>query len=189
MNDVTKLLHAIAAGDASASEGLMPLIYGELHRLATHSMRGQAADHTLQPTALIHEAWLKLVHLQDPAWTGRKHFLGVAAKAMRAILIDHARARCAEKRGGGRHRVELDANTIAADESSSLLELHAALERLEHIDAKLARLVELRFFGGLTVEESAEVLDVSPRTVKRSWRTAKAWLLRELESEGNGDTD
>jgi len=183
MNDVTRLLQAVAAGDASASEGLMPLIYGELHSIATRSMRGQDADHTLQPTALIHEAWLKLVNLQDPDWTGRRHFLGVAAKAMRAILIDHARARKAEKRGGGRRGVDVDADTIAADESESLLDLDGALLRLEEIDAQLARLVELRFFGGLTVEECAEVLEVSPRTIKRSWRTAKAWLQRELEGE------
>jgi len=189
MTDVTRLLHAAAAGDTSATEGLLPLIYGELHRLASQSMRGQDVDHTLQPTALIHEAWLKLVHLQDPAWTGRRHFLGVAAKAMRAILIDHARGRSADKRGGGRRAMQLDADTIAVDESESLLELHGALERLGELDESLARLVELRFFGGLTVEEAAEVLEVSTRTVKRSWRTAKAWLQRELDPEATREAD
>ncbi len=146
-------------------------------------MRGQPQHHTLQPTALVHEAYLRLVDLPEAQWEGRRHFLGVAAKAMRAVLVDHARGRLTQKRGEGQKPMSLDENDISTDDTTTVLALHEALNDLARIDEPLARLVELRFFGGMTVEEAAQVLDVSPRTVKRGWRTAKAWLQRALDPE------
>jgi RNA polymerase sigma factor (TIGR02999 family) len=187
MDDVTELLQRLGDGDAAAADRLLPLVYAELHRLARHSMAGQPAQ-TLQPTALVNEAWLRMI-APEAAWprvSGRNHFLGVAAKAMRSVLVDHARARLAEKRGLGRRGVPLDADRLQVDDApdklTNVIALHEALGSLAELDPQLVRVVELRFFAGLSVEETAAVLDVSDRTVKRSWRVARAWLRRELQS-------
>jgi RNA polymerase sigma factor (TIGR02999 family) len=178
----TQYLQRIGQGDASAAEDLLPLVYEELHRLAAGLMRGQRPDHTLQPTALLHEAYLKLVD-EDArgSFESRNHFLAVAVKAMRNVLVDHARRRGAGKRGGERERVTL---SQAAEEFSGIvpdvLALDEALSRLSAMDEALGRVVELRFFGGLSVEETAAVLGVSEPTIVRNWRVARMWLEREL---------
>ncbi len=183
--DVTRLLGAMAKGDRGAVDQLLPLVYGELRALAARAMNGQAAGHTLQATALVHEAYLRLMPPRDAAWQDRAHFLRVAAKAMRCVLIDHARARGAGKRGGGRRGVPLDEGAaLGAESSTDVLAIDEALGRLAAFDAAKAEIVELRFFGGLGVEEAARVAGVSPATVKREWRLARAWLHREL---GGGD--
>ncbi len=183
--DVTRLLGAMAKGDRGAVDQLLPLVYGELRALAARAMNGQAAGHTLQATALVHEAYLRLMQPRDGAWEGRAHFLRVAAKAMRCVLIDHARARGAGKRGGGRRGVPLEESAVvAAEPSADVLAIDEALGRLAALDAPKAEIVELRFFGGLGVDETARVVGASPATVKRQWRLAKAWLHREL---GGGD--
>ncbi len=183
--DVTRLLGAMAKGDRGAVDQLLPLVYGELRALAARAMNGQAAGHTLQATALVHEAYLRLMQPADAAWQDRAHFLRVAAKAMRCVLIDHARARGAGKRGGGRRGVPLDEGAaLGAEPSADVLAIDEALGRLTVLDAAKAEIVELRFFGGLGVEEAARVVGVSPATVKREWRLARAWLHREL---GGGD--
>jgi RNA polymerase sigma-70 factor, ECF subfamily len=185
VHDTTRLLERLAAGGQAPAE-LLPLVYGELHRLARRSMRSQASDHTLQPTALVHEAWLRLAAGGTPM-SGREHFLAVAAKAMRSVLIDHARGRNAKKRDAGRRPEELDAAATEAPRSSrQLLALHEALGELAQIDPPLANLVELRFFGGLGIDELAAMTGVSPRTVKRNLRTARAWLRCTLDP---GDDD
>lgn len=180
---VTRLLHELSAGNEHAVEQLVPLIYAELHAIAERQMRRERADHTLQPTALVHEAFLRLVG-NETSWQNRQHFLGVAAQAMRRILVDHARRQKARKRGGGADKIELDEQLIAVGgESGEGLDLEAldeALTRLAELDARQARIVELRFFAGLDVEETAAVVGVSPATVKRDWQFAKAWLKREL---------
>lgn len=183
--DVTGLLLAWRQGDSSAHERLLAAIYEELRRQAARAMRREG-EHTLQPTALVHEAWLRLVDQTRVEWRSRAHFLGTAAQMMRRVLVDHARGRHAAKRGGEQLQVSLGAADHAvagsADDSAvELLALHEALERLAALDADQARLVELRYFGGLTIEETAEALDVSPATVKREWAVARAWLRRELE--------
>jgi RNA polymerase sigma factor (TIGR02999 family) len=156
-------------------------VYADLHRQAERYMRAQPAGHTLQTTALVHEAYLRLVDQSDTEWHSRAHFFGVAAKAMRSILVDHARARHAAKRGSGAAKVTLgQVGDVAAD--VEVLDLHEALQRLAEFDPEKARLVELRYFGGLSIEEAAEVLEISPATVKRHWNTARAWLRRELSS-------
>jgi RNA polymerase sigma factor (TIGR02999 family) len=163
---------------------LFPQVYDELHRLAQHFFRGQRPDHTLQPTALVHEAYLKLAGARDPRWRDREHFYSVAAKAMRQILVNHARDRRRLKRGGGRERISLDeAVTVSRDDAPDLEALEAALEALSALDARKTRLVELRYFVGLSLEEIAELLEVSLSTVKSDWRLAKAWLLERLERE------
>lgn len=188
MNADRELLRQIAEGDDATIERLLPLLYGELHALASRSMERQGRDHTLQPTALVHEAYLRIAELEAPRWQGRRPFLSLAAKAMRAVLVDHARARGADKRGAGRTRLALDEDALSIDrDGDTLLALHEALDELSRLDAQLAKVVELRFFGGLTVEETAEVLDVSPRTVKRGWRSARAWLERALSTEAEPD--
>jgi RNA polymerase sigma-70 factor (ECF subfamily) len=161
---------------------VMPLVYDELRRLARRYMAREKAGNTLQATALINEAYLRLMNEREHTWRNRAHFCAIAANAMREILVERARARAASKRGGSRVRLSMD-NAIAAgkDASVDVLALHEALERLADLDPSLARLVELRFFGGLTVEEAAEMLGVSTATIKRNWKTAKAWLKRELE--------
>lgn len=180
---VTRLLHELSAGNEHAVEQLVPLIYAELHAIAERQMRRERADHTLQPTALVHEAFLRLVG-NETSWQNRQHFLGVAAQAMRRILVDHARRQKARKRGGGADKIELDEQLIAvggeAGEGLDLEALDEALTRLAEFDARQARIVELRFFAGLDVEETAAVVGVSPATVKRDWQFAKAWLKREL---------
>ena len=183
--DVTGLLLAWRAGDASAGERLLPAIYDELHRQAARAMRREDDAHTLQPTALVHEAYLRLVDQQRVEWRNRAHFFGVAAQMMRRVLVDHARTRLAAKRGGALHRVTLADVGAGAEHGGKdeldVLALHDALERLAVFDPDQARLVELRYFGGLGIEDTAEALGVSPATVKREWAVARAWLRRELE--------
>lgn len=184
---VTDLLQAWASGSQTALDELLPLVYDDLRRQARRHMRAQPAGHTLQTTALVHEAYLRLVGQTSVEWKGRAHFFGVAAKAMRSILVDHARARGAAKRGGSASAITLDdAHGVAAPQASvDVLALHEALERLAEQDARKSRLVELRYFGGLGIDEAAAVLGVSPATVKREWVTARAWLKRELSVAGS----
>ena len=179
-SEATRLLERLSAGDAEAAGELLPLLYAELRRVAGRAMGSERADHTLQPTALVHEAYLRLVG-SEVRFESRAHFVRVAARAMRNVLVDHARARAAQKRGDGHERVPLD-DVLAAYEERQLdvVTLHDAVERLLEIDEDLGRLVELRYFAGLTIEETARVLDVSTATVERSWRVARLWLRREL---------
>jgi RNA polymerase sigma factor (TIGR02999 family) len=173
-------------GNRSALNQLLPLVYAELRRIAARQFRSERADHTLQPTALVHEVYLRLVDQRQVDWQNRAHFFGVAAQVMRRILVDHARRHSASKRGEGVRCVSIDdakAKDVAASNEIPVLSLDHALDRLEKVDAELAKLVELRAFGGLTIEEAAHVLSVSPSTAKRDWRTAKAWLNRELGSD------
>jgi RNA polymerase sigma factor (TIGR02999 family) len=180
---VTALLGDWSRGNHSALNQLLPLVYAELRRMAARHLRGERPNHTLQPTALVHEAYLRLVDQRQVDWQGRAHFFGVAAQVMRRILVDHARRHNAGKRGQGMRRVSIDdAKDVAASNEIPILALDQALDRLHEVDAALARIVELRAFGGLTIDEAAHVLDVSPSTAKRDWRTAKAWLNRELGS-------
>jgi RNA polymerase sigma factor (TIGR02999 family) len=182
---VTELLDGWSRGDRDALDRLLPLVYAELRRIAARQLRGERAGHSLQPTALVHEAYLRLVDQKRVDWHDRAHFFGVSAQIMRRILVDHARRRKANKRGDDVQCVSLDRDVEApARDEISVLALDLALERLEAVDGDLARIVELRAFGGLTIEEAAHVLKVSPSTAKREWRTAKAWLTRELRAEG-----
>ena len=179
--EVTALLRDWSGGDRQALERLMPLVYGELRRLAASYLRAERPDHTLQPTALVHEAYLRLVDQRSVSWANRAHFFGIAAQLMRRILVDHARKRQAAKRARRlpRHRRSRRSRR-PDDRAPELLALDGALSDLEKLDPRQARIVELRFFAGLTVEETAEVTGVSPATVKREWRTARAWLRREM---------
>lgn len=182
--DPPQLLDATDGGDPRAAEQLLPLVYDELRRLAERHMRREASDHTLQATALVHEAYVRLVGRDGSRkWGGRRHFLAAAAAAMRRILVDEARRRQAAKRGGGAVRQDFDTASLAVDarENDRLLAVDEAVRRLAAAEPGLARLVELRFFGGLTLEEAAEVLDISPRTAKRHWSYARAWLRREMD--------
>jgi RNA polymerase sigma factor (TIGR02999 family) len=183
--DVTALLRAWSDGDRAALEELVPIVYRELHRQAERYMRGQSPGHTLQATALVNEAYLRLVSRESVDWKNRAHFFGVAAKAMRSILVDHARARSASKRGGGADQVTLAAADEAGGQEVEVLELDEVLQQLAELDSRKAALVELRWFGGLSIEEAAEVLAVSSATAKREWRTARAWLRRELTPDGS----
>ena len=178
--DLTALLRDASEGDQNALDRLMPLVYGELRKIAASYLRQERKDHTLQPTALVHEAYLRLTHQKDVAWQNRAHFFGIAAQMMRRILVDHARKRQAAKRDASAWKVATAEVDGGAESAPELLALDHALEELEKIDPQQAKIVELRFFGGLTVEETAEVAGISPRTVKREWRTAKAWLRREI---------
>jgi RNA polymerase sigma-70 factor (ECF subfamily) len=179
--DVTRLLREVGGGRPGAAEDLIALVYDELRRIADIHMRREPAGHTLQPTALVNEAYLKLVDQTRVDWQGRTHFLAVASGAMRRVLIDHARGRLRHKRGGGLRRVDLDeALERAAFSDADVLDLHEALERLAALDERQARIVEMRFFGGLSVEEVADSLGLSKRTVEGEWTHAKAWLRREL---------
>ena len=167
-------------------DALLPLVYQELRRLAASYLRREKPGQTLQPTALVHEAYLRLMKDRPDRWQNRAHFCAIAAHSMRQILIERARARGAVKRGGARPRVTLDEGLVAGeDRSIDLLALDEALERLAAMDPEQARLVELRFFGGLTVEETAEAMEISPATVKRHWTVAAAWLARELEGNSH----
>ena len=180
-HDVTALLSEWSRGNRGALDRLLPLVYVELKRIASRQLRSERASHTLQPTALVHEVYLRLIGQRQGDWQNRAHFFGVAAQVMRRILVDHARRHAAGKRGKGVQAVSIDeAEEAAAPDEIPILALDHALSRLEEIDAALAKIVELRAFGGLTVEEAAEVLKVSESTAKRDWRTAKAWLRREL---------
>jgi RNA polymerase sigma factor (TIGR02999 family) len=181
----TSILQRLGAGDGGAQAELLTLVHAELHRMAQQALRGERPGHTLQATALVHEAWMRLVDARATDWSGRAHFFGAAARAMRRILVDHARARAAAKRGGGLARAALDESLLAYEERSlDLLALDEALERLAVADARAARIVDLRFFAGLEMTEIAEVLLVSVPTVERGWRMARAWLRSELEREG-----
>ena len=181
-HDVTHLLERCRDGDAAAFDDLLHAVYGELRRLAAYHMRDARPGHTLQPTALVHEAYLKLVNAPGASWRDRSHFLAAAAQAMRHILVDHARARATGKRAGDAIRIPLDdAVDAAAEGGVDLVALHEALDRLAAVDAQLARIVELRYFAGLTVPEVAETIGVSRATVEREWATARAWLRTELE--------
>ena len=178
---VTELLLTWGSGDRAALDELVPIIHEELRRLARHQMRGERDNHTLQTTALVNEAFLRLVDLRRIRWQDRAHFLALSARLMRRILVDHARSRSYQKRGGGAANVTLDESLVASPERGvDLVALDDALEDLARVDARKSQVVELRFFGGLSVEETAEALKVSPETVTRDWRLAKAWLLREI---------
>jgi RNA polymerase sigma factor (TIGR02999 family) len=185
--DVTILLAELTKGNEEAASRLIPLVYAELRRLAASYMRRERSDHTLQPTALVHEAYLKLIQQRSIDWQSRAHFFGIAAQVMRRILVDHARGHLREKRGGGERPVPMDeALVFAPEQSVELLKLDQALERLTKLDPRQGKIVELRFFGGLTVEQTADLLGISPKTVKRDWSMAKAWLHGELKaSHGN----
>lgn len=179
--EVTQLLNAITDGDADALDRLFPLVYEQLRSQARRELRRERADHTMNATGLVHEAYLALVQLDRISWRGRAHFFGAAAQAMRRILIDYARRRNAEKRGAGAEHVPLEDVVLAAKERpADLIALDAALERLEQLNPRHARVVECRFFAGMEVEETAAALSISPATVKRDWTMARAWLNREL---------
>jgi RNA polymerase sigma factor (TIGR02999 family) len=184
--DVTALLLEWSRGNENALQELLPLVYDELRRMAARHLRGERGNHTLQPTALVHEVYLRLVDQRQANWRDRAHFLGAAARIMRRILVDHARRHGARKRGDGAQRVSIeDAADLAAPATEiPVVALDHALDRLELVDAGLAKIVELRAFGGLTIDEAALVLNVSPSTAKREWRTARAWLSRELAVDG-----
>ena len=177
----TVLLQRMQDGDRGAAQELLPVVYSELHRLAERAMGRQNQDHTLQATALLNEAWIRLVEAEGGEWKSRNHFLAVAATAMRSVLVDHARRRGADKRSGGRQRVELDrALDLLEENSTDLVALDEALCELAELDTSLARIVELRFFGGLKHAEIAELEASSVRSVERSWSTARAWLYHRL---------
>jgi len=178
--DITELLLAWSEGNQDALEKLTPLVYGELHRLAHHYMAGERTGHTLQSTALVNEAYLRLVQTNRVQWQNRAHFFGVSAQLMRRILVDFARSRQYAKRGGDVPMVSLDDAPVALAECAEMVALDDALTALSAVDPRKAQVVELRFFGGLSVEETAEVLKVSVETVHRDWRLAKVWLQREL---------
>ena len=181
--DVTQVLEQLAEGDKRAADKLLPLVYDEFRALARHYLAQERANHTLQPTALVHEAYMKLVDLTRVDWPGTSHFFAVAAQAMRRILVDHARSRQRDKRGGGRARVVLDeAVALSPQKDEDVLALDEALEKLSGLDPRQAKVVELRFFGGMNVEEVAQALGVSKRTVEGDWTFARAWLSRELSN-------
>jgi len=180
---VTELLAQWSGGDNAALVVLTPLIYEELRRLAHHHMDGQRPDHTLQTTALVNEAYLRLADQTSPRWQNRAHFFAVAARAMRQILVSYARSQRAQKRGGGALRIDLnEAALVSPEESKEIVDLHEALERLAELDSRKARVVELKYFGGLNYDEIAEVLKISRITARRDWEFAKAWLYTELHS-------
>jgi RNA polymerase sigma-70 factor (ECF subfamily) len=182
--EVTQLLQSWSGGDPSALEKLVPLVYAELHRLASGYMRGEREGHTLQTTALINEAFLRLVDWKNVSWQNRAHFFGVSSRLMRRILVDFARSRRNSRRGGDMSRVTLDEALIPAEARTDVVAVDDALKSLEKIDPRKGKIVELRFFGGLSTEETAEVLKTSSRTVEREWSLAQAWLLRELRKGG-----
>jgi RNA polymerase sigma-70 factor, ECF subfamily len=180
-HDVTRLLARWKEGDAAALQQLVPIVHEELRRLARRQMAGERPGHTLQPTALVNEAYLRLVNLKQMQWQDRAHFLAMAARLMRRILVDFARSRGYRKRGGGVRQVSLtQALEVAEGQPTDVVALDEALEALAHVDERKSRVVELRFFGGLSLEETAEALNVSRETVKRDWTFAKMWLLRHL---------
>jgi len=187
MSDVTRILNAIEKGDRTAADELLPLVYEELRKLAAAKMAHEAAGNTLQPTALVHEAWLRLVGEENQEWDGRGHFFAAAAEAMRRILIEKARQKSSLKRGGHFERVNLDDVEIAilADDETLLL-VNDALERLEKEDSEAAQVVKLRFFAGMTNDEAGRALGISARTAKRHWTFARAWLFQELRPRTDG---
>ncbi len=181
--NITEILDRWSNGEQSALDELVPLIYKELRRLAGNYIRRERHSHTLQPTALINEVFLRLIDQENIKWQNRAHFFGIAARLMRRILVDHARVHQAAKRGGGQYSLSLSkADRVASQSSVNLLTLHLTLQRLEELDQQQSQIVELRFFGGLTIAETAEVLSVSHATIEREWKMARAWLRHELES-------
>ena len=185
--DVTSLLKKLSEGNQDAADQLIPVIYHELHRLAVGHLRHERPDHTLQPTALVHEAYIKLVAQRNTDWQSRAHFFAVASKLMRRILVDYARRYLRAKRGGGQAKLALgDVLLVSTERPDNMLALDESLTRLEKVDARQGRIVELRYFGGLKIEEVAEILSISPTTVRREWTSAKAWLYGELK-ERHGD--
>ena len=179
--EVTQLLAHWSQGDDDALAELTPLVYEELRRLAHHFMEGQRSDHTLQTTALVNEAYLRLADQTNPSWQNRAHFFAVAARAMRQILVNYAESHRSQKRGGGALKVELDeVALVSPEESKEIVNLHEALKRLATLDSRKAQVVELKYFGGLNYDEMAEVLKISRVTVRRDWEFAKAWLYAEL---------
>jgi RNA polymerase sigma factor (TIGR02999 family) len=185
--DVTQLLQAWSRGEASALEKLLPLVYAELRLRARRYMARERPDHTLQTSDLIHEAYLRLVGSKPVDWQNRSHFFALSARLMRQILVDHARSRGYQKHGGGLRQVNLDEGMVCDELDWDLVQLDEALQALAATDARKGRVVELRFFGGLSVEETAQVLEVSPQTVLRDWRLSKVWLLRHMSRRGKGD--
>jgi len=184
VSDVTRILEAAQNGDPTAAEQLLPLVYEELRRLAAHKMANEAAGQTLQPTALVHEAWLRLVGNQEQQWNGRAHFFGAAAEAMRRILIENARRKGAQRHGGGKARLDVHEIEIAAPaKDEELLALSDALEKFAVRDKQKAELVKLRYFVGLTTEEAAQVLGISVPTADRWWNFSRAWLYEEIERQ------
>ena len=182
--DVTALLNELAAGHRDAADKLVPLVYGELHRLAAHRLRHERPDHTLQTTALVHEAYMRLAAQKEAKWQNRAQFFGVASQVMRRILVDYARGQQRIRRGGQQQKVSLDdAVLVSPDRTEEVLSVHESLSRLEKVDARQSRIVELRYFGGLTVEETAEVMGVSTKTVIRELKVAKAWLYGDLKGD------
>jgi RNA polymerase sigma factor (TIGR02999 family) len=178
---VSELLANWNNGDAEAREALMPLVYNELRKLAASHLRRERSDHTLQPTALVHEVYLRLADQKNVRWQDKTHFFGAAAQLMRRILVDHARSHTADKRGSGLPKVSLnEAIAMSRERPAELLALDESLTQLASTDPQQSRIVELRVFGGLTIEQTAEILGISPATVKRDWTLAKAWLLREI---------
>jgi RNA polymerase sigma factor (TIGR02999 family) len=181
--EVTRLLADWSRGDDAAFAKLTPLIYEELRRIAHRHMGGQRPDHTLQTTALVNEAYLRLADQTNPSWQNRAHFFAVAARAMRQIVVDYAKSQRAQKRGGGALKIELDEGAIVSPEQSQeIIDLHEALERLGTLDSRKAQVVELKFFGGLNYDEIAEVLKIARMTVRRDWEFARLWLYTELHS-------
>lgn len=182
--EITRILKSWSGGNREAVDDLIPLVYDELHKVAAQYLRRQRPDHTLQPTALVNEAYLKLIDISDVNWQDRAHFFAVASQTMRHILVDHARSLAREKRGGNFQKLSLDEAISSSQEKEvDLLVLNDALENLAEIDEQQSKIVELRFFGGLTVEETAVVLKISPATVKREWRIAKAWLFGRMKDD------
>lgn len=180
-DDITRLLRELREGKEGAEEALMPRVYDELHALAKHYMRTQRPGHTLQTTALVHEAYMKLGGVKEASFESKAHYFRVAAKAMRSVLVDYARRKGAEKKGGKRKRESLEEAAPMTEESTvDLLALDETLSRLSEIDTQMGQVVELRYFGGLTVEETARVLSISPTTVKHDWMMARAWLMQEM---------
>jgi len=187
--EVTQLLNAMTRGDSGAAEKLLPLVYSELHRLAASYMRRERPDHTLQATALINEAYLRLAR-GDEEWNNREHFIGMAANVMRHVLVDYARAHKAQQRDGGMKRVELREDlAISAEKLEEVIALNEALKSLESLHPRQGKVVELRYFGGLSLEQIASILGVSERSVKRDWSLARIWLFRELEQSSGPSRD
>jgi RNA polymerase sigma factor (TIGR02999 family) len=191
LSDVTRILQSINAGQKQAASDLLPLVYEELRKLAASKMARETPGQTLQPTALVHEAWLRLAGNEGSQWEGRRHFFAAAAEAMRRILIDNARRKAAQRHGGGHERVDiLKIDLIAPASDGELLALDEALERFEAVDKPKAQLVKLRYFAGLTLEETSETLGISIATAKRWWTYARAWLFNEIRSQSqDGDSE
>jgi RNA polymerase sigma factor (TIGR02999 family) len=183
VSEVTQILEAIRRGEEQAADQLLPLVYDELRRLAAHKMAQENPGHTLQPTALVHEAWLRLAGNENRLWNDRSHFFAAAAEAMRRILVENARRKGRQRRGGDRQRVELDEDVLAVADDEQVLAVNDALEKFAAVDKTKAELVKLRYFVGLTIEEAAEVLGISPATAKRHWTYARTWLYAEITGQ------